>query len=146
MCHQVNNQSLISDVIRFFETEDDYCTGCGNVQQSYSGLRLQGQSCLNYLWSDSWVHTSDSATLYVKCNSHLHQAVLYSTKLHKHQGTWLPCEVEALSIATSVKHFSPVIIQSKNCTCVVTDGQPSVQVINKLCRGEFSADPALRLS
>jgi len=82
----------------------------------------------------------------VKCNSRLYQAVLYSTKLHEHQGTWLPCEVEALSIATSVKHFSPLIIQSKNCSCVVTDSQPSVQVINKLCGGEFSANPALRLS
>ena len=59
----------------------------------------------------------------------------------KHQVTWLPCEVEALSIAASVKHFSPFIIQSQHPTTVLTDSKPCVQAIDKLCRGEFSASP-----
>ena len=59
---------------------------------------------------------------------------------------WLPCEVEALSIAAAIKHFSPFIIQSKHGdrACVLTDSQPCVQALQKLRRGEFSA--SLRVS
>ena len=49
--------------------------------------------------------------------------------------------MEALSIAAAVKHFSPLIIQSKHRACVLTDSQPCVQAVNKLCRGEFFASP-----
>ncbi|CAC5371049.1 unnamed protein product [Mytilus coruscus] len=62
-------------------------------------------------------------------------------KLRKHQVLWLPCEIEALSIAASVKHFSPFIIQSKLQANVLTDSKPCVQGFEKLCRGEFSASP-----
>ena len=81
------------------------------------------------------------ATLYVTRQDRLLLAGFYSSKLRKHQVTWLPCEVEALSIAAPVKHFSPFIIQSKHRACVLTDSQPCVQAVNKLCRGEFSASP-----
>ena len=81
------------------------------------------------------------ATLYVTRHDHLHLAGFYSAMLRKHQVTWLPCEVEALSIAAAVKHYSPFIIQFKRRACVLADSQPCVQAINKLCRGEFSASP-----
>ena len=81
------------------------------------------------------------ATLYISRTNQLHLAGFFSAKLQKHQVTWLPCEVEALSIAASVKHFSPFIIQSQHPTKVLTDSKPCVQAIDKLCRGEFSASP-----
>ena len=95
-----------------------------------------------------WIVTDGSvtqrglgATLYVTRQDRLLLAGFYSSKLRKHQVTWLPCEVEALSIAAAVKHFSPFIIQSKHRACVLTDSQPCVQALHKLCRGEFSASP-----
>ena len=50
-------------------------------------------------------------------------------------------ELEALSIAASIKHFSPFIIQSLHPTTVLTDSKTCVQEIDKLCRGKFSASP-----
>ena len=60
------------------------------------------------------------------------------------QTTWLPCEVEALSIAAAAKHFSPYLIQSVKKACILTDSKPWVQAYEKLCCGEFSA--SLRVS
>lgn len=95
-----------------------------------------------------WIVTDGSvtkqgigATLYISRKGKLLLAGFFSAKLRKHQVTWLPCEVEALCIAASVKHFSPYIIQSKHTTCILTDSKPCVQAIEKLCRGEFSASP-----
>lgn len=95
-----------------------------------------------------WIVTDGSvskrgvgATLYVMREDKLSLAGFFSAKLRKHQITWLPCEIEALSIATAVKHFSPYIIQSDRQVCVLTDSQPCVQAAEKLCRGEFSASP-----
>ena len=69
------------------------------------------------------------------------------TKLCKHQVTWLRfwllCKAEALSITAAVKHFSPFIIQSKLLGCVLTDSQPCVQVVEKLCRGGVSASSCI---
>ena len=45
------------------------------------------------------------ATLYISRASRLHLAGFYSGKLRK--VNWLPCEVEALSIAAAVIYFSP---------------------------------------
>ena len=87
-----------------------------------------------------WIVTDGSvtkgglgATLYVSRANHLHLAGFYSAKLRKHQVTWLPCEVEALCIATAVKHFSPFIIQSQHPTSVLTDNKPCIQAVDKLC-------------
>ena len=79
------------------------------------------------------------ATLYVTRNGMPHLAGYYSAKLRKRQVTWIPCEIEALSISAAVKHFSPYIIQSKQHTCILTDSKPCVQAHEKLCRGEFSS-------
>ena len=62
----------------------------------------------------------------------------FSAKLRGRQHSWIPCEVEALSIASSVKHFSPYVIQSHLQSCVLTDNKPCVQAYEKLSRGEFS--------
>ena len=61
--------------------------------------------------------------------------------MRKRQVSWLPCEIEALSIATAIKHFSPYIIQSNHYDCALTDSKACVQAFEKLCRGEFSASP-----
>jgi hypothetical protein len=65
----------------------------------------------------------------------------FNAKLRNRQMTWPPCEVEALSIATAVKHVAPCIVQSSNKACVLTDSKPCVQAYEKLCRGEFSTSP-----
>ena len=95
-----------------------------------------------------WIVTDGSvtksgigATLYINRDNKIHLAGFFSAKLRKHQVTWLPCEIEALSIATSIKHFSPYIIQSSQPACLLTDSKPCVQAVEKLCRGEFSASP-----
>ena len=97
-----------------------------------------------------WIVTDGSvkkhsigSTLYVTRNGRPHLAGFFSAKLRGRQPTWLPCEVEALSIAVSVKHFSPFIILSKHHASILTDSKPCVQAYEKLCRGEFSASPRL---
>ena len=81
------------------------------------------------------------ATLYVLHDQKLHLTGYFSAKFKKHQASWLPCEVEALSIAAAVKHFAPCIIQSKSKTYVLTDSKPCVQAFDKLCHGQFSSSP-----
>ena len=61
-----------------------------------------------------------AATLYVMRHSKRHLSGHFSDWLRSHQRTWLPCELEALAIAASVKHFSPYIIQSHKPVCVLT--------------------------
>ena len=81
------------------------------------------------------------ATLYVTRQGMLRLAGFFSAKLRGQQSSWLPCEIEALAIATAVKHFGPYLVQSTNKACVLTDSKPCVQAYQKLCRGEFSASP-----
>ena len=81
------------------------------------------------------------ATLYISRGDKLLLSGFFSAKLRKHQVSWLPCEIEALSIAVAIRHFSPYIIQSSNRCCVLTDSKPCVMAFEKLCRGEFSASP-----
>ena len=97
-----------------------------------------------------WIVTDGSvtrqgigATMYVSRENKLLLAGFFSVKLRKHQVTWLPCEIEALSIAAAIKHFGPYIIQSTHNTCLLTDSKPCVQAVEKLCRGEFSASPCV---
>ena len=65
-------------------------------------------------------------------------AIFYSAKLKSHHQKWLPCEIEALSISSSIQHFSPFIRESENVTQILTDSRPCVQSWHKLLRGEFS--------
>ena len=71
----------------------------------------------------------------------LHVSGFFSAKLRGSQTTWFPCEVEALSIAAAMKHFSPYLIQSSKKACILTESKPCVQAYEKLYRGEFSASP-----
>ena len=87
-----------------------------------------------------WIVTDSSviqrglrATLYVTRQDRLLLAGFFSSKLRKHQVTWLPCEVEALSIPAAIKHFSQFIIQSKNRACILTDSQSCIKALQKLC-------------
>jgi hypothetical protein len=95
-----------------------------------------------------WIITDGSVTkhgirptLYITRNEKLNLAGIFSAKLQKHQVSWLPCEIEALSIAAAVKHFSTFIIQSTHQACLLTDSKPCVQGFEKLCRSKFSASP-----
>ena len=81
------------------------------------------------------------ATMYVSRENKFLLAGFFSAKLRKHQVTWLPCEIEALSIAAAIKHFGPYIIRSTHNTCLLMDSKPCMQAVEKLCRGEFSASP-----
>ena len=81
------------------------------------------------------------ATLYITRGGKLWVAGFFSAKLRGSQQSWLPCEVEVLAIAVATKHFSPYLIQSAHCACILTDSKPCVQAFEKLCRGEFSASP-----
>ena len=81
------------------------------------------------------------ATLYVTRNNKLQLSGFFRAKPRGREVTWLPCEIEALSIAAATKHFSPYIIQSKTPACILTDSKPCVQSFEKLCRGEFSSSP-----
>ena len=81
------------------------------------------------------------ATLYVMRAGKLKLAGFFSAKLCGRQTTWLPCEIEALSIAAAVKHFSPYIVQSSHTASILTDSKPCAQAHEKLCLGEFSVSP-----
>ena len=81
------------------------------------------------------------ATMYVMRSNKPVLAGFFSAKLRAQQIRWLPCEVEALGIATAIKHFSPFITQSHHTTSILTDSKPCVQAFGKLCRGEFSSSP-----
>lgn len=84
----------------------------------------------------------DGATLYVsREDNKLRLSGFFSAKLRKCQVSWLPCEIEALSVGTSVKHYSPYIVKSVGPCCVLTDGKPRVMAYDKLCRGEFLVSP-----
>ncbi|CAC5401565.1 unnamed protein product [Mytilus coruscus] len=80
-----------------------------------------------------------AATLYIVRNGKVSLAGFFSSQLRK--VLWLPCKIEALSIAAIGNHFSPFIIQSQLQVNVLTNSKPCVQGFEKLCRGEFSASP-----
>ena len=83
------------------------------------------------------------ATLYVIRNNHPELGGFFNCKLPEYQRRWLPCELEALSIATALNHFAPFIIQSSERPQVLTDSKPCVDAANKLAKGMFSASARL---
>ncbi|KAK3714880.1 hypothetical protein QZH41_001881 [Actinostola sp. cb2023] len=124
---------------------DDLCTTFTNAQSALSTARtITLPKPQDQLWivTDGAVRKPGiGATMYVTRGGKLHLAGFFSAKLRAPQISWLPCEVEALSIAVATKHFSPYIVQSDNKACILTDSKPCVQAFEKLCRGEFSASP-----
>ena len=100
-----------------------------------------------------WIVTDGSvknegiaATLYAHRHGQLFLAGFFSAKLCRHQVTWLPCEIEALSIGAAIRHFAPYIIPSPHSTEVLTDSRPRVQAYEKPQRGEFSASSRVTTS
>ena len=95
-----------------------------------------------YIITDAALRCSGiGSALYVLRNNKRRLAGYFNAKRSGHQVSWLPCEVEALSIGSSIKHFGPYITQSVHRTEVLTDSKPCVEAYKKLCRGEFSASP-----
>ncbi|RLC16966.1 MAG: hypothetical protein DRI57_10490 [Deltaproteobacteria bacterium] len=115
------------------------------AQQSLSSnktITLPHPSDLLWIVTDGAVKDPGiGATLYAVRDNKVLLSGFYSAKLRPRQVTWIPCEIEALSIAAAVKHFSPYIIQSHQQVCILTDSKPCVQAFEKLCRGEFSSSP-----
>ena len=95
-----------------------------------------------HIITDAAVRCSGIASaLYVVRNNKPRLAGYFNAKRKSHHASWLPCEVEALSIGCGVKHFAPYIMQSQHVTRVLTDSKPCVLAFKKLCRGEFSTSP-----
>ncbi len=126
---------------------DDLCAAFQNAQKfltSAKSITLPRPDDQLWIVTDGSVKKhSIGSTLYVSRNDRLFLAGFFSTKLRGRQPTWLPCEIEALSISASTKHFSPYIIQSRHNACILTDSKPCVRAYEKLCRGEFSASPRI---
>ena len=83
-------------------------------------------------------HVGIGSVLYLKRKGVIKLGGFFSSKLKTHQVRWFPCEIEALSIAVSVSHFSPYIRNSTSPTQILTDNRPCVQAWAKMRRGEFS--------
>ena len=83
------------------------------------------------------------AILYAIRNGQPLLAGFYNCKLPEFQLRWLPCELEALAIASALNHFAPYLIQSKHTPQVATDSKPCVDAAAKLKKGEFSASARL---
>ena len=94
--------------------------------------------------SDQLIITHDGSKvgigsiLFVQGNGKLLLGGFFSAKLKAHHSKWLPCELEAISIGSSIQHFSPYIRESLHATQILTDNKPCVQAWKKMTRGEFS--------
>ena len=130
------------DAIQWTDTSLVLFHAAQHALKEHKSITLPRPSDQLWIVADGSVAKSGiGATLYVNRDSKLQLVGFFSAKLRKHQVTWLPCEIEALSIAASIKHFSPYIIQLVQPTCLLTDSKPCVQAVQKLCPGEFSASP-----
>lgn len=85
--------------------------------------------------------TGIAGTLYVVRNSKLKLAGYFSAAIKKTQSKLLPCELEALAISASIKHYSHFIVQSTARTRIMTDSRPCVLSYKKLLRNQFSSSP-----
>lgn len=95
-----------------------------------------------YVVTDAAVNCSGlAATLLVERDGKVKLAGYYSAALKKKHARLLPCELEALAIGCSIKHFGFYISQSKKRTVVLTDSKPCVLGYKKMLRGEFSSSP-----
>ena len=93
---------------------------------------------------DQLIITHDGSTvgigsiLFLNRKRSLKIGAFFSAKLKDHQSRWYPCEIEALSIASSIRHFGPYIRESLQTTQILTDNKPCIQAWGKMIRGEFS--------
>ena len=75
------------------------------------------------------------ATLFIIRDEKKHLAEFFSFKLKSYQLRWLPCEYEALAIATGIQHFFPYIRESNHPLVVYSDSKLCVQAYHNLCKG-----------
>lgn len=112
--------------------------------QSHQTITLPRASDQLWLVTDGAVRDPGiGATLYVMRDSKIYLSGFFSAKLRPNQEKWLPCEIEALAIASATKHFSPYIVQSDHPAQILTDSKPCAQAYDRLLRGEFSASPRI---
>ena len=131
-------QSITNDRVEWTDTKWSVQTRIG-LKQNNSSTRPEDE-----LWivTDRPVKECGvAATMYAMQKGKLKLAGFVSAKLGGRGVTWLPCEIEAMTIAVALRHFSPYIVQSDHKSSVLTDGKPCVQAYEKLCRGEFSVSP-----
>ena len=115
---------------------------CQNALSSARTITLPRPSDRIWIVTDGAVRNHGiGSTMYVTRDDKPCLAGFFSAKLRERQMTWLPCEVEALSISSACTHFGPYIVQSLHRACILTDSKPCVQAFEKLCRGAFSASP-----
>jgi len=127
------------DRITWTEELHDQFKAAQTALSSNKTITLPRHDDVLWIVTDGAVKTHGiGATLYILRKEKLLLAGFFNAKLRKHQITWLPCEVEALCISASIKHFAPYIIQATQTTQLLTDSRPCVQAYDKLCRGEFS--------
>ena len=65
----------------------------------------------------------------------------FSKQLSADKKRWIPCELEALAVGTSLHVFLPYIKESGCKPIVYTDSTPVVMAYKLMQRGEFSASP-----
>ena len=83
------------------------------------------------------------ATLFIIRDGERMVAEFFSFKLKEYQLSWLPCEYEALAIATGIQHYAAYIRESNHPLVVFSDNKPCVQAFQNLCKGQFSASPRI---
>ena len=105
---------------------DDLSVGASTIEE----LLENWSRVMNALFRNGLKLKADKTFIYL--------GQYFSAKLKSHHQKWLPCEIEALSISSSINHFAPLIRESKNVTQILTDSRPCVQSWHKLLRGEFS--------
>ena len=95
---------------------------CQEALASHKSITLPKPEDQLWIVTDGSVKMSGlGATLYVLRNQKLHLAGFFSAKFKKHLASWLPCEIEALSIAAAVKHFAPYIINPSQAEVLCPD-------------------------
>ena len=119
-----------------------------NLLQSFSRAQsaLQGLKSITVpqpedkliITNDGAVTKGIGAVLYILRGEKMLLGGFFSAKLKPHQMKWLPCEVEALAISSSIQHWAPYIVENNNTTQILTDSRPCIQAFAKLCRGEYS--------
>jgi len=128
-----------SDIIEWSSESDDFFRASQDHLHNTGSITIPKPSDQLWLVTDGAVkYPGLGSTLYVQRNNDIEIAGYYSTKLKERQTDWIPCETEALSIAASIQHFSPFVVQSHHPTCVLTDSKPCVQAYARLLKGQFS--------
>ena len=131
------------DTILWTDTSLVHFHAAQNALREHKSIALPRPSDQLWIVTDGSVAKSGiGATLYVNRDSKVQLAGSFSAKLRKHQVTWLPCEIEALSIAASIKHFSPYIIQSVQPKCLLTEHQAMCTGSSKIVSWRIFCQPS----